>query len=81
MKPAGEYLYRDRFRLRRPDCVEVLTFELADSILERRLDQVEVADHSSLVKGRALDDDLYPVIVFVEITLGRREPRDTVQRP
>ncbi len=66
---------------RRPDPVEVLALELAHRRLERRLYHVEVADHPSLVKSRALDDDLDPVIVCVQITFRRRKPRDTVQRP
>jgi hypothetical protein len=81
MKPTGKDLYRDRFRLRRPDRVEVSAFELGDGFSERRLDDVEVADHPSPVEGLSLDDDLHPVIVFVEIALGRWKPGNPVQCP
>jgi hypothetical protein len=81
VKPTGEDLYRDRFRVWRPDRVEVLAFELADGFSERGLDDVEVADHPSPVEGLPLDDDLHPVIVFVEIALGRWEPGKSVQCP
>jgi hypothetical protein len=78
MKPTGEDLYRDRLRLWRPDRVEVLAFELGDGFSERGLDDVKVADHPSPVEGLPLDDNLYPVIVLVEIALGSWEPGNTV---
>lgn len=82
MTPTGKDLYRDRFRLWRPDqVVEVLPLESGHCLLERGLDDVEVADHPSPVEGLPLDDDLHPVIVCVEIALRRWEPRNTVQRP
>jgi hypothetical protein len=81
MKPAGEDLYRDRLRLWRTDRVKVLALKLGDGFSEGALDDVEVADHPSPVEGLALDDDLDPVIVFVEIALGRWEPGNTVQCP
>jgi hypothetical protein len=80
MKPTGEDLYRDRLCLWRPDRVEVLAFELADGVSERGLDDVEIADHSSPIERLPLDDDLHPVIVWMEIALGRWEPGNTVQR-
>ena len=81
MKPAGEDLHRDRFRFRRADQLEVLAFELGDGFAERGLDDVEVADHPSPVEGLPPDHDLHPVVVFVEIPLGRWEPGNTVQCP
>ena len=80
MEPTREDLYRDRLCLWRPDRVKVLACELADGVSERSLDDVEVADHPSPVEGLPLDDDLYTVIVCVEIALGRWEPRNSVQR-
>ena len=76
MKPTCKDLNRDR--LRRPDRVEVLALECGNGLFERGLEDVEVADHPSPVKRRALDDDLHPVVVSVELALGRWEPRYAV---
>jgi hypothetical protein len=81
VEPAGEDLHRDRFRLGRSDQVKVLALERADGITERGLDDVEVADHPALVEGCSLDDDVDTVVVRVEISFRRREPRDAVKRP
>lgn len=78
MKPTGEDLYRDRFRVWRPDGVEVLVLELADGFSECGLDDIEVADHPSPVESLPPDDDFHLVIVCVEIALGRRKPWNTV---
>jgi hypothetical protein len=81
MKPTGEDLYRDRFRLRRPDRVEVLAVECADGLVQSGLEDVEVADHASPIECRALNNDLHPVVVCMKIPLGRGEPGNTVQCP
>jgi hypothetical protein len=81
MKPTGEDLYCDRFRVWRPDGVEVIVLELADRFSECGLDDIEVADHPSPVESLSLDDNLDPVIVCMEIAFGRREPGNTVHCP
>jgi hypothetical protein len=81
MKPTGEDFDRDRFRPRRPDRIQVLALECCDGGAERGLDGVEVTHHPSPVECRTLDDDLHPVVVCVELALGRGEPRYAVQRP
>jgi hypothetical protein len=72
VKPPGEDLDRDRFRLGRPDHVQILALENCDGHLERSLDDVEIAHHPALIQGRTLDDDLHAIVVCVEIALRRR---------
>src|SRR4029453_16333495 len=71
----------DRHDLGPADLRETAVASVSGHVGERAREDVEVADHATLVQPFPLGDDLDPVVVRVPLALGRRSIGHRVERP
>ena len=78
--PTRQHLDRDRLSIGRLDDLEIASGDDCHDLVERRLQDVEIAHHPALVELRTGDHDVQTVVVRMELTLRPLHPRHHVPR-
>src|SRR5215472_10780894 len=79
MHPAGEHLDCDRLGPGWPYFLQVAAFDLAGQPGERRLQHIQITDHTAAVELLAVYHDLNPIVMIMELPLWPGQSRHDVE--